>query len=197
MELMTSATCESIANEILQAQNVGGAEEDNANKDGEQDAAMTNGESDASTSAEEEDDYICFQPLVDEQSLFEPDLQEYFTQSPPRLIKHLTNHNVKPLLKLDNSKVSTNPNSIPDPLHNPGAIEGKLPQPCQDTLDELTVFVESFDVSEIGKAMPVEEIQNNCCDGSHRFCQASLCCRPVEMHFCKHGDNLLPGMHQQ
>jgi hypothetical protein len=58
MELMTSATCESIANEILQAQNVGGAEEDNANKDGEQDAAMTNGESDASTSAEEEDDYI-------------------------------------------------------------------------------------------------------------------------------------------
>jgi thioester reductase-like protein len=130
---------------------------------------MMNAETDANASAEEEDEDIWFQPLVEERSLFEPTLQEYFTRSPPRLLKHLTNQSMKPVSKLANDLVDSDYNSVSVPLKNLGAIDGKLPKPCQDTLDELIAFVESFDVSEIVDATPVKEIKRIVVTGATGF----------------------------
>lgn len=165
MELMTSATCESIADGILKAQ--AGEDNDEAEKPADEGTEATGQETEVDSDADEENN-IWNQPLVEEPSLFEPRLQEYFSE-PMHAAKSLPKQVVKPIVKLDSGKADTEATSVTDPSNMHGNIDGVLPKQCQETLDVLIGFVESLDVSAVKPAVPVEKIRRVMLTGATGF----------------------------
>jgi len=165
MQLMTSATCESIANGILAAQ--GGV-----------DASATKGKGDEADKAKDEASAeltISRPPRVP--SRFAVGLEEHFAQA-AAAVAHKTRQ--KPLAVTISapaagagaSASAASPTASPlAPLaiESLGVLDGALPPKCQEALDELNGFVNSFETSGLQPVTPVQQVRRVLLTGATGF----------------------------
>jgi thioester reductase-like protein len=165
MELMTSATCESIAEGILQAQAGGNENVGDAEKTSEDEKVEENG---SGAEATEQESESIWENFVEDPSLFEPAVQDYF-MTDPGFIRHQEVQVVKPILKLDSGKADTDMSSIANPLKYLYSDIEKLPGPCQEVFENLSDFVKSIDVTNIEDATSAKEIRKVVVTGATGF----------------------------
>ena len=166
MQLMTSATCESIANGILAAQ---GGVDASATKAKGDEADKAKGE----VSAELK---ILRPPRVP--SRFAVGLEEHFAEAAAALAhetrrKPLAVTISAPAAGAGASASAAAPTAAsplaPTVIESLGVLDGALPPKCQEALDELNGFVNSFETSGLQPVTPVKQVRRVLLTGATGF----------------------------